>query len=816
MVLSASPRQRGATSRRLAAVAVAIVAAAVLPEVLAPSGRAAWDLRTTGRQVVVQGHQAHPGRLPSSFHMTSVEDTAEECRDTGAVSFSSSDLELVSDRDSSCLGSSAGDDAFCAGIGSGFIDQPSVDRPLCEAERQRCVYDPPCMQEIGVRFQKVYVPHGAVITEAFMVFDVDEQPVGGQPATAILNGDLTVTIAAQSADNAEEFLEEQNNIAKRPRTQASVTWAIPAWRAEHTLEGTVDISPVIAEVVGRNGWAAGNSIVIMIRHESGEGVRVAESFRQGTPELKVKWEGEMVLGSSGLDTYVSGQHAVELLHGIPGTAVGNDVDALMGQVTTHKQCECLELPYTSSPFESTSDQVFTGALAAALRSNTYGNYQQTVALRFTGLIIPQGALITSARLLFMTDADDDNVQPVTLRISAALTEHAPTFDCNSAAGIGSRSDGVPCTASSRGWVTARLGDPGVAWDGPGETRPRGRTSAYVEWSPEPWDQPGASKATPNLGLIIQELVNQAAWAPGSSVALVIEPVSGDGKRRAKAGSASGDPPELEIAWSMNTPATRQVLHSGIGKEMACDGDNVRVGALDLEMPINQRWTVSTDCEQVIGLYYENMDIANGAIISGAFLTFDVDESSGTCDARPADAQVECARAASAPVTLRIRAEASDHASPIVEESSNLSLRPKTVAEIMWSPDPWTTASALKRTPDISAILQELVNRPGWREGSSVLLTVEKVYGDGSRIAESQFAATPSLTYTMLGGDRGLPPFELLSNAELAAAQQESADAAAAQTQAAADAAAEEAGLLAQVDISAAQDEKSMYSSIAVL
>ena len=102
------------------AIAGGVIAAGwLLALVQAPSGRAAWDLRTTGRQVVVQGHQAHPGRLPSSFHMASVEDTAEECRETGSVSFSSSDLALVSkigasDRDSHCLADSDSDQAICS------------------------------------------------------------------------------------------------------------------------------------------------------------------------------------------------------------------------------------------------------------------------------------------------------------------------------------------------------------------------------------------------------------------------------------------------------------------------------------------------------------------------------------------------------------------------------------------------------------------------------------------------------------------------------------------------------------------------------
>lgn len=573
-----------------------------------------------------------------------------------------------------------------------------------------------------------------------MVFDVDEQPVNGLVRTQILSQDLTVRIAAQSADNAEAFLEEENNIAKRPRSQANAVWTIPAWNEEHALQASADISEVIAEVVGRDGWAAGNSIVVMIRHESGEGVRMAESFRQGTPTLKVQWEGEMVLGSSGLDTYVAGQHATELRRGVPGTAADAAVqDGLAGTVTTHKQCECLEMPWTDSPLETVSDDEFSGVLDFMRTAN--GNYWQTVALRFTGLIIPRGALITSARLIFVVDDVQPSSEPVTLRLSAARTAHAPTFDCNSPDGVG-RSEGVSCSGSLN-WITARLGDEGNAWEGSNAqaTRPRGRTTAFVEWSPGAWIHPGSKVATPNLGLIIQELVNQDDWSAGNSAALVIERVSGVGTRRAKAGSARGNPPELEIAWSFNTPATRQVLNSGTGEELICDENRVVVGASDIEMPID-RDTGERDCEQLVGVYFTEIDIANSASISGAFLTFDVDENNGRCE-DGGDGQ--CAATASAPVTLKIRADASDDAVRMVETPADLSSRPKTRAEVVWSPGPWTTEHALKRTPDISRVLQEVVNRPGWREGSSILIIVEKVSGDGSRIAETQFAATPSLT-----------------------------------------------------------------------
>jgi hypothetical protein len=107
--------------------ALGVIAAGWVPDLVqAPSGRAAWDLRTTGRQVVVQGHQAHPSRLPSSFHMASVEDTAEECRETGAVSFHSTNLALVSNRDSHCRAESGTQHGTCALVEYVYCPLPAL------------------------------------------------------------------------------------------------------------------------------------------------------------------------------------------------------------------------------------------------------------------------------------------------------------------------------------------------------------------------------------------------------------------------------------------------------------------------------------------------------------------------------------------------------------------------------------------------------------------------------------------------------------------------------------------------------------------
>ncbi|TIU44439.1 MAG: hypothetical protein E5W19_33385, partial [Mesorhizobium sp.] len=67
-------------------------------------------------------------------------------------------------------------------------------------------------------------------------------------------------------------------------------------------------------------------------------------------------------------------------------------------------------------------------------------------------------------------------------------------------------------------------------------------------------------------------------------------------------------------------------------------------------------------------------------------------------------------------SLLIQGDNVDDASPFTAVSFNVSALPRTTASTAWTPDPWTIVGehgAAERTPDLSAIVQEIVNRSGW-------------------------------------------------------------------------------------------------------
>ena len=123
-------------------------------------------------------------------------------------------------------------------------------------------------QTVGMRFNGIDIPQGATILNAYVQFQVDETN----------SGSVLVEIRGQNDDNATTFTSSDGNITSRPTTAASVSWAPVPWTsvgAAGSGQRTPDLKDIIQEIVNRTGWAANNSLVIII---TGSGERTAESY----------------------------------------------------------------------------------------------------------------------------------------------------------------------------------------------------------------------------------------------------------------------------------------------------------------------------------------------------------------------------------------------------------------------------------------------------------------------------------------------------------------------------------------------------------
>ncbi|MBM4370744.1 MAG: hypothetical protein FJ098_03775 [Deltaproteobacteria bacterium] len=174
--------------------------------------------------------------------------------------------------------------------------------------------------------------------------------------------------------------------------------------------------------------------------------------------------------------------------------------------------------------EAAAGVVYLDSSDLELVNDTYNNAgNQTVGLRFQTLDIPKGAHIIAAWVQFTTDETGSGACALTVRGHAV--DQAPAF-----------------TSASKNLSS------------------RAQTAAQVSWSPAAWTtvgQAAAAQRTPDLSKVVQEIVSRPGWAPGNSMALVIQ---GTGRRTAEAReSGSSTAPLLHVEYSVaKTPARSPV------------------------------------------------------------------------------------------------------------------------------------------------------------------------------------------------------------------------------------------------------------------
>jgi hypothetical protein len=138
-------------------------------------------------------------------------------------------------------------------------------------------------QTVGMRFNGVDIPQGATIVDAYVQFQADQ--ANSEPTS--------LTIRGEDVDDAATFSDVKYNISSRPKTSAGVPWSPGQWSTvgeAGEAQKTPDISSIIQEIVDREGWASGNSLVIII---TGTGLRTAEAFEGnavGAPLLHVEYD----------------------------------------------------------------------------------------------------------------------------------------------------------------------------------------------------------------------------------------------------------------------------------------------------------------------------------------------------------------------------------------------------------------------------------------------------------------------------------------------------------------------------------------------
>ena len=318
--------------------------------------------------------------------------------------------------------------------------------------------------------------------------------------------------------------------------------------------------------------------------------------------------------------------------------------------------------------------------------------QQIIGLRFPNVVIPEDEIIEKAYIQFTTD-EDKNADPFIATVYGQAIADAPVFEA------------ATHSVSSRTKTVAS-----VIW------------TDVPEWTSE--GEQGEAQRTPDLTPIIAELGSSSGWTNGHAMVFIIDAT---GTRTAVSYSKAADlgigyenfSPRLVIVTDTST-VSYQPLSSEDDAEEGDDGAGVLdIGSSDLEITMDHEDDPSRN--QTIGLRFRNVSIPQGAQILNAYIQFSVDEADKNVD----------------PFAVAITGEANSFPEAFEDKPYNISVRSRTTASVNWEGIPaWTVEHAMgpdQRTPDLTAIVQEIVNRADWMGGNSMALILE---GTGQRSAES--------------------------------------------------------------------------------
>jgi hypothetical protein len=143
-------------------------------------------------------------------------------------------------------------------------------------------------------------------------------------------------------------------------------------------------------------------------------------------------------------------------------------------------------------------------------------------------------------------------------------------------------------------------------------------------------------------------------------------------------------------------------------------------AKSAEEPAGYMDITSTDLElcnetegvqQLVGIIYRAVQIPVGATITNAYIQFTADDDNSE------DITISIWGAKVANITAPWGVNQGDNPFAI-------SSQPKTTAKVSWTPVPWLTLEERgpdQQTPDLSSIIQEIIQIPGWAPGNNLAI-----------------------------------------------------------------------------------------------
>ncbi len=611
-------------------------------------------------------------------------------------------------------------------------------------------------QVIGIRFLSIFIPSGAVITNAHMAF----KAASDQTAATDL------VIRGEDSDDAGRFTVNNRDITDRAVTNAVANWRVPPWNNNSIYE-TPDLTSLVQEIINRGGWVSGNDMVFVItgsgrrRVDSYEGsnenapllhieytqtampyIQVNQPFlapsclvgntpapdtftitNSGTADLNYRLTDDQDWASlssnrgvlsAGATTAITVEYTVcsmdpgsyNALITIEGTgsplAPNSPVDI---NVTLELQVPTLEICVSASSDDAAESETGTMNLFSPDLALGHETTDQIMGIRFQNVVVPPGALITKAYIEFDVE-EEVNINPVDLDIFGEASDNPAAFSVK----------------------THNISD-------------RIKTDQFIGWNTLLDWHMGEQHKTPDLRCVVQAIAGRTGWSSKNAMAFIIQ---GSGKRVAHSYDGLGVPPLLHIEYRQGRFPNISVNRNNIGAMcyegsnavedsiiITNTGDEVLTYTMAVETPGNDPWlTVSAPGSTGVlnpGVTAEHtITYKTSPLVPGNYNATIAVTGRNTPNS-PYEIDVTLTvLALPAPTTCgSVPIYTKDLISPAIMVLLDVSSSMTRMMNITRVINP--------HTPDVSSIVQEIVNREGWRYENSMGFIIT---GTGHRTASS--------------------------------------------------------------------------------
>lgn len=252
-------------------------------------------------------------------------------------------------------------------------------------------------------------------------------------------------------------------------------------------------------------------------------------------------------------------------------------------------------------------------------------------------------------------------------------------------------------------VFAEAADNPLAPTTAAEFNGRTRTTASVDWDPSAWVTT-TKYTSPDLAAVIQEVVDRGGWWSGNALQLFWVDDGTPTSNRLVFATFENAVQEPRLVIEYLPP---EETFFGAVTATADDGYSF-TSTFDIA---NGSWFGKVSAASIDGFVrFQNVTIPQGATILTAVLKVRASDLSSTTTG----------------LHGKVRANAIDDAIAPTSAATHDALA-RTTAGVDWDPTAWVLGTQYS-PPDLSAVIQEIVNRGGWASGNDLMLLVDD---DGS-------------------------------------------------------------------------------------